>query len=604
MNENSTAIAHNSIDRFQILDSNITKQWMIWAVALFFLASVFGSLMRLYYIVEIPLLEYLHLLHAHSHVAQLGWAFLLVTLALLILGLDSTPHQKHYVAVLVLNVVAGFGMAAAFLYQGYGFVSIGFSTLHLLVSYYFAWLFWSDLKRLKPSSSRSFFKVSLIWLILSSFGLWALPIILNTVGKTSILYYSSVQWFLHIQFNGWFTYAVIGLLLVWLSRRGQHKPIPGPVFWCLHASVLLTYALSVSWANPHPALFYLNSLGVVLQLFAIGYILWALKDMFSLILARNKLSSWLIGIGLFSLIMKVLTQSALVIPAVADISHTIRNFVIGFIHLTMLGSITLTTAGLLVREGYFPTNTVSRLGWAGILVAFLSTEFLLFLQGIWVWMAMGFFTYYYELIFLATILFPISILVVLFGFLKKNLFSNYKQNQTTMKNLTGILTIALLLFLFSCGGSEGGGDATSSKSSSSGSADEATSAETATSSKGVGEIKNLDLDDSLNVSMVFKGKQIVEMKCASCHKLTDKRVVGPGFEGVTNRRQPEWIMNMITNVDVMLEEDPTARKLLEECLTRMPNQGLSTGDARDVLEFLRQNDEAKLGKRDEAYQEG
>jgi len=61
---------------------------------------------------------------------------------------------------------------------------------------------------------------------------------------------------------------------------------------------------------------------------------------------------------------------------------------------------------------------------------------------------------------------------------------------------------------------------------------------------------------------------------------------------------------MITNTDVMLAEDPTAQKLLEECLTRMPNQGLSVGDARDVLEFLRQNDEAKLGKRDEAYQEG
>jgi hypothetical protein len=49
-------------------------------------------------------------------------------------------------------------------------------------------------------------------------------------------------------------------------------------------------------------------------------------------------------------------------------------------------------------------------------------------------------------------------------------------------------------------------------------------------------------------------------------------------------------MNMITNVDIMLERDPEAQKLLELCLTRMPNQNVSIGDARDVLEFMRYND--------------
>jgi hypothetical protein len=70
-------------------------------------------------------------------------------------------------------------------------------------------------------------------------------------------------------------------------------------------------------------------------------------------------------------------------------------------------------------------------------------------------------------------------------------------------------------------------------------------------------------------------------------------VVGPGWEKVTTKRKPEWIMNMITNVEMMLEQDPEAQKLLEECLTRMPNQNVSVGDARDILEFMRQNDGQK-----------
>jgi cytochrome c len=108
--------------------------------------------------------------------------------------------------------------------------------------------------------------------------------------------------------------------------------------------------------------------------------------------------------------------------------------------------------------------------------------------------------------------------------------------------------------------------------------------------KGIGEITTVTLNDPLNADMITRGKGIYEMKCSACHKLTDQRVVGPGWSGLTAKRKPEWIMNMITNVEVMLEKDPEARLLLEECLTRMPNQNLSIGDSRDVLEFMYAND--------------
>ena len=110
--------------------------------------------------------------------------------------------------------------------------------------------------------------------------------------------------------------------------------------------------------------------------------------------------------------------------------------------------------------------------------------------------------------------------------------------------------------------------------------------------KGIGEIKNVTLNDPLDGDMIKRGKAIYDMKCSACHKLTDSRVVGPGFHGITTRRKPEWIMNMITNVEIMLDEDPTAQALLEECLTRMPNQNVSIGDARDILEFLYNNDKS------------
>lgn len=108
--------------------------------------------------------------------------------------------------------------------------------------------------------------------------------------------------------------------------------------------------------------------------------------------------------------------------------------------------------------------------------------------------------------------------------------------------------------------------------------------------KGVGPITNVQLTHPLDEKMVAAGKNEYDVKCASCHKLTDERLVGPGWKGVTDRRTPEWIMNFIVNTEEMIEKDTAAQKMLEVCLVKMPNQGLSQDNARSVLEYMRQND--------------
>ncbi|MEZ4773219.1 MAG: c-type cytochrome [Bacteroidia bacterium] len=113
---------------------------------------------------------------------------------------------------------------------------------------------------------------------------------------------------------------------------------------------------------------------------------------------------------------------------------------------------------------------------------------------------------------------------------------------------------------------------------------------------GIGEVKHVDLNNPLDEAMVKRGAAIYEMKCSACHKLTNQRVVGPGWAGVTQRRKPEWIMNMTTNVEVMLEKDSTARALFKEALVPMPNQNITMEEARDVLEFMYANDAGNTGK--------
>ena len=71
--------------------------------------------------------------------------------------------------------------------------------------------------------------------------------------------------------------------------------------------------------------------------------------------------------------------------------------------------------------------------------------------------------------------------------------------------------------------------------------------------KGIGETTNVTLNDPLKADMVAKGQAIYDMKCAACHKLTEMRVVGPGWKGITERRKPEWIMNMALDPELMIK---------------------------------------------------
>lgn len=103
--------------------------------------------------------------------------------------------------------------------------------------------------------------------------------------------------------------------------------------------------------------------------------------------------------------------------------------------------------------------------------------------------------------------------------------------------------------------------------------------------KGVGEITEIVLND-IDPNLAKLGEEQFVAKCSACHKI-DKRFIGPALRGVTQRRSPEWIMNMILDPEKMVSENPTAKQLLAEYLSPMANQNLTKDEARSILEFFR-----------------
>lgn len=149
-----------------------------------------------------------------------------------------------------------------------------------------------------------------------------------------------------------------------------------------------------------------------------------------------------------------------------------------------------------------------------------------------------------------------------------------------------MLGAAISIFATSCGGESKPSFADELAGNSGDNKEEASVNNNDANNIGIGPIKeNVTLGDVDN-ALADKGKTLFEANCAACHKL-DKKFIGPALKGVVDRRNPAWIMNMILNPEVMVNEDPIAKQLLAEYISPMANQNLSEEEARAILEYFR-----------------
>jgi mono/diheme cytochrome c family protein len=93
---------------------------------------------------------------------------------------------------------------------------------------------------------------------------------------------------------------------------------------------------------------------------------------------------------------------------------------------------------------------------------------------------------------------------------------------------------------------------------------------------------------------VDEGRSIFEARCVACHTIGGGALVGPDLEGVTSRRDRDWLARWIATPDVMLAEgDPIATQMLAEFNNiPMPNLGLTDAEVESLISFLETADPA------------
>ncbi|MCB0382817.1 MAG: hypothetical protein KDD05_05810 [Psychroserpens sp.] len=394
------------------------KKFSIICLSNFFIASVLGLLLR-YASIDALGINYRYFTHAHSHVAMLGWVYLM--LYTFIVFNFTRQNRKKYIRLFWITQISVLGMLFSFPFQGYGTVSIAFSTLHILCSYFFVFWVWKDLKN-KTGASVLMLKSALVFMLISTIGVWSLGPIIAIYGDGTPYYDIAIQFFLHFQFNGWFLFGVLALLIKELNIK--NSTLFKSFYLLLTFATIATIALPIYWYQPSIVLFYLNGLGVFLQLIAV----LILFRLIYLHIKKSKPTWSSLSIFTYAFVLscigfKVLTQGLSLIPGLVEELYQYRNFIIGYIHLVMLGIITGLLLVSLLQSFQFQKSKILQSGFYLFYFGFITTEILIFYQALGYYLKNQGMNHYHRLLFWASTFLALGILCILIG----TFTSSYKE---------------------------------------------------------------------------------------------------------------------------------------------------------------------------------
>ncbi len=364
----------------------ILKKWFRITLLNLAIVALMGVVLRYKIAFFLPFIDQRYLLHGHSHFAFAGWitqAIMTFMVAYLYSNGQENAIQK-YKWFLIFNLVTAYGMLVSFPVQGYGLVSILFSTLSIFVSYGFAIFFWRDLNKIKEdATSKLWFKAALIFSVLSSIGPFYLSYMMAAHHFHEKYYLLTIYFFLHFQYNGWFFFACMGLLVHKLESMGITSSLFKRIFWYFFAACIPAYFLSVLWLPMPTVVYIIVVLSAVVQLIAWGKLLKAIQSREKLfILNINRSGRILLMLVGIAFTIKLLLQMGSTHPQLSQIAFGFRPIVIGYLHLVLLGVITIFLLAYSVMQQYLSLVKTALVGLSIFIVGIILNEGFLMAQGI------------------------------------------------------------------------------------------------------------------------------------------------------------------------------------------------------------------------------
>ena len=361
------------------------KKWYTLALFNLLVVTLLGLVLRYKINFDLPFIEQKNVLHAHSHFAFNGWlSFLLQLFLIEYFAENYQENKKFWDRFLLISTILNYGMIITFSWKGYAPVSIILSTLALWLSYLFAYRMFKCLSKTNSSASKNFIKASLFFLVLSSLGPYALAVLAITKSAHQFWYHNALYFFLHFQYNGWFTFAIMGLLFMRLEKIPAFNHVQAKKFFTILALTCIpSFLLSALFVEKPMVISIINVATVIAQAISLIYLWKLLRNNYKHIFYKLPgPAKWLYSLSILALTLKVILQLFSAHPQAAQVAFGFRPIIIGYLHLVFLVFASLFLLGLMVENKIINCkDTFAKYGVGLFTVGVIINEILLAIQG-------------------------------------------------------------------------------------------------------------------------------------------------------------------------------------------------------------------------------
>lgn len=391
----------------------------------FSLTALSGLFMRMTPYISSQTISYENILHGHSHLAILGWAFLGAIIIFFALHWNAIERKRQCIILIIVLSSVTLCMFLAFLYEGYGVYSIVFSTLHIFIEYWAIFFILKEIRKFNemPIISKTFIKGSLIALFISTLGPFLLGF-LGAVGlKETPFFDMAIYFYLHFQYNGWLYLFLMGTFIVLLHTKGVklQEKYTRVGFWIYFVSLYPSFIAAILWADVIKYGEIISAVGITGQFIGVLFIIIAIgKELSTIYTVYSRRIVNLLIFILVLLFLKNIMDLGLILPNLAKLIFDTRSVIIGYLHFMLLGFVSLFILIQLIMMNVIEfKNKFVRRGLVIFVIGFIMNEFLLFMSGLMSWLDLPGPAYFIEGLIIASGLLFISIIMIWISMFKR-----------------------------------------------------------------------------------------------------------------------------------------------------------------------------------------
>jgi hypothetical protein len=369
------------------MDQSTSGRWVCFSLINLSIVALFGLVMRYKIGFALPFFEQKFLQEAHSHFAFTGW--ISHTLYFLIVdvfrqGLSAKRLTQYHILIWA-NLITAYGMLVSFTIQGYGPVSLTFSTLSLLTAYIFSGFALKDCTNLHGGHpGKNWIKAALWFGILSTIGTMVLSWMMATRQFDQTTYLGSIYFYLHFQYNGWFIFGCFGLFMTTIRHLPLDKKEVLYPFTCFALAGIPSYFLSTLWADIPWWLYILVVAAALLQVIGLYFFIRMLKKhMLQLKMTFDKIVLLLFLVVIMAFSLKVFLQLGSTIPSISKLAFGFRPIVIAYLHLVLLLIVSIFLLTFLFHRGMIVKTANSKTALIIFTSGAILNEVVLAVQGIY-----------------------------------------------------------------------------------------------------------------------------------------------------------------------------------------------------------------------------